>query len=329
MAESIPHSAINAKESMNQMGSQGIAFLFIIDFLMEKPLVIPLKDVNTDEILFSFKGKTNHKTILSASQNIKLERQPISFKSYQKSFDTVMKHLKFGNSYLVNLTAETPLRCHNSLLDIYKASQASYKLYYKDHFTFFSPEPFITIQDNIIRSFPMKGTADASNPDAHHKILANEKELAEHHTIVDLIRNDLNKVSKKVRVERFRYIDTLQTSHGKLLQVSSEIAGDLSTDWNKGIGDILFSMLPAGSISGAPKKRTIEIIREAETHQRGYYTGISGVFDGKDLISAVMIRYIEQRNGKLFFKSGGGITINSDVNSEYNEMIQKVYVTTD
>jgi para-aminobenzoate synthetase component 1 len=88
----------------------------------------------------------------------------------------------------------------------------------------------------------------------------------------------------------------------------------------------LFKLLPAGSISGAPKQKTVEIIKEAETHQRGYYTGVCGIFDGENLDSGVMIRYIENQNGQLIYKSGGGITVNSEPDYEYNEMIDKIYV---
>lgn len=89
---------------------------------------------------------------------------------------------------------------------------------------------------------------------------------------------------------------------------------------------MLFKLLPAGSVSGAPKKRTIEIIREAEAYDRGYYTGVFGYWDGQILDSAVAIRYIEKSGDKLFFKSGGGITFQSNCDHEYDEMVNKVYV---
>jgi para-aminobenzoate synthetase component I len=85
-------------------------------------------------------------------------------------------------------------------------------------------------------------------------------------------------------------------------------------------------LLPAGSVSGAPKPKTLEIIRNVEGGNRGYYTGVFGVFDGNTLDSGVMIRFIEQENGKLYYRSGGGITTQSVVSSEYQEVIDKVYV---
>ena len=177
-----------------------------------------------------------------------------------------------------------------------------------------------------ISSFPMKGTIDASVPDAERVILEDYKERSEHNTIVDLIRNDLNRVSERVDVRRFRYIDRLRVSRGEILQVSSEVVGRLVGDYKSRLGDIVFGMLPAGSISGAPKPSTLDIISRAEREPRGFYTGVFGYFDGERLDSAVMIRYIERRDGRYYFRSGGGITINSDCRSEYEEVLAKVYL---
>lgn len=197
----------------------------------------------------------------------------------------------------------------------------------KDRFVVFSPEIFVKIRDEHIYSYPMKGTIDATLPDARRRILEDPKETAEHATIVDLIRNDLSMVATEVMVTRYRYIDELPTHQGALLQVSSEIRGRLAGGWQAEVGDLFFRLLPAGSITGAPKKKTMEIIAEAETYERGFYTGVMGYFDGNSLDSAVMIRFLEQQaDGSLIFKSGGGITSQSDLTSEYNEMKQKVYV---
>ena len=172
----------------------------------------------------------------------------------------------------------------------------------------------------------MKGTIDATLPDAERLLLNNEKELAEHFTIVDLIRNDLSMVAKNVKVDRFRYIDHIKTHRHELLQMSSEISGELPENYHERIGDILFEVLPAGSVSGAPKKKTVEIIRAAEQYERGYYTGIFGIFDGENIDSGVMIRFIEQTTDGLIYKSGGGITAKSNFEEEYQELIDKIYV---
>ncbi len=85
-------------------------------------------------------------------------------------------------------------------------------------------------------------------------------------------------------------------------------------------------MLPAGSVCGAPKTSTVKIIKQAEVIPRGYYTGIFGYFDGHSLDSAVMIRFIEERNGRKYFRSGGGITVLSEPQAEYNEVMEKIYL---
>jgi para-aminobenzoate synthetase component 1 len=141
-----------------------------------------------------------------------------------------------------------------------------------------------------------------------------------------LIRNDLSLVAKNVKVDKFRYVEKIRTNNKSLLQVSSRISGELPGNYEENIGSILFDLLPAGSISGAPKKKTLEIINEAENYKRGYYTGVFGVFDGKNLDSAVMIRFIERVGEELYFKSGGGITYMSKPEQEYQELIDKVYV---
>ncbi|HEY0772332.1 MAG TPA: aminodeoxychorismate synthase component I, partial [Sphingobacteriaceae bacterium] len=197
---------------------------------------------------------------------------------------------------------------------------------FKDDFLVFSPETFVQISDGKIYSFPMKGTIDAAVPSAEAVILADEKELAEHVTIVDLIRNDISLIAKNVEVTRFRFIDRIVSDKKELLQVSSEIKGELFNEMTRSFGSILEKLLPAGSISGAPKKKTLEIIRQAEGAERGYYTGVSGVYDGQVFDSGVLIRYIEKREGKTFYRSGGGVTTASEWRKEFREIMDKIYV---
>ena len=126
--------------------------------------------------------------------------------------------------------------------------------------------------------------------------------------------------------QEYRYIDELQTNRGTILQTSSEIQGILPDNYLENLGNIIFRLLPAGSITGAPKTKTMQIISEAETYERGFYTGVMGYFDGNNLDSAVMIRFVEQEGDRMYFKSGGGITCRSEAQSEYHEMKQKIYV---
>ncbi len=317
---------------MNDLGKEGCPFIFVINYLQDASYIDEVSRVDPAEILYDFNGISNQfyadrTTIDSSSENaVRWEFSPESFESYKRSFSIVRQNILGGNSFLTNLTCRSLLDTNLSLKDIFLRSQAKYKLWIKDHFTVFSPEIFVRIKDGKISSFPMKGTIDASSPYAAQDLLNDSKEAAEHATIVDLIRNDLSMVADKVNVSRYRYIDELQTHCGKILQTSSEIEGVLPVNYPEILGEILFKLLPAGSITGAPKKKTMEIIKNSETYDRGFYTGVMGYYDGQNLDSAVMIRFVEQEEGRLFFKSGGGITCRSEVESEYNEMIQKIYV---
>jgi para-aminobenzoate synthetase component I len=317
--------AEEVKQLMNEWGAQGIPYLFIIDLEQQKPLAFKLSDIDNTELLYEVQSKTN---FLGGAkpQSINFSKHPESLEEYQAKFEKVSQHIRRGDTYLLNLTCRTPVSVDLALQDLFGITDAKYKLWLQDQFIVFSPETFVRIENGKIYSHPMKGTIAADVTDAERILLNDEKELAEHYTIVDLIRNDLSMVAEHVRVDKFRYIDRLQTNQRDLLQVSSIISGELPHDYHSHLGDIIFTLLPAGSVTGAPKKRTLEIIREVEGQDRGYYTGVFGIFDGKSLDSAVMIRFIEETPNGLIFRSGGGITVSSDAPSEYQEMIDKVYV---
>lgn len=317
-----------AIEKMNRYGKTRTPFIFAIDFLGENSLIMPVNEIDTNTILYHINSFSNVDANKLNEENEALEfyKFPTPFTEYKKTFQLVKKNLNYGNTYLVNLTQATPIRINRTTKNIFFQAKAPYKLWLKDKFIVFSPEIFVQIEDGKIASFPMKGTIDAHLPDAENQILNDPKETAEHNTIVDLIRNDLSMLATNVSVKRFRYIDRIKTNQKELLQVSSEIVGELPDGFFDELGTHFFKLLPAGSISGAPKKKTMEIIQEAEKYDRGFYTGVFGFFDGKKLDSGVMIRFIEEENGKLIYKSGGGITFFSDAKKEYNELIDKVYV---
>jgi len=324
-----------AIKRMNQLGQRHCPFVFIINYLQDASYIEEVATVDSTELLYNLNGFTNQAMSTEKyapsfpaklANSIHWQPSAESFYSYQRSFNIVRRNILAGNSFLTNLTCRTPVNTNLTLKDIYYHSKAIYKLWVKDTFTVFSPEIFVRIHQGKISSYPMKGTIDASIPSAAQLLMNDPKEAAEHATIVDLIRNDLSMVANQVSVSRYRYIDRLQTNQGAILQTSSEIQGVLPENYPEHLGELIFKLLPAGSITGAPKKKTMQIIREAETYDRGFYTGIMGYSDGINLDSAVMIRFVEQEGEKMYFKSGGGITCQSDVESEYNEMKQKVYV---
>jgi para-aminobenzoate synthetase component 1 len=320
----------NFIETMNTWGHNKVPFLFAVDFEMEKPWIISLKEIDPAEIRYDIHGFTNAPgTSFLRSPVLPMQKWPLPLTMYEAKFDIVFKSLGYGDSYLTNLTMKTAIDPGVSMQEIFFQSKAAYKLLYKDQFLVFSPETFVQVRDGKIFSYPMKGTIDATIPGAAEKILKDQKELAEHVTIVDLIRNDLSQVASHVHVSRFRYLEELRTNHKNLLQVSSEITGDLPDDHASRLGELLVKLLPAGSVSGAPKTKTLEIIRDAEQEKRGYYTGVFGYFNGSYLDSGVMIRFIEKDGEKYFYRSGGGITTQSVVTAEYQEAIDKVYVPVD
>lgn len=313
-------------QQINAWAQHLTPFIFLIDFDAERPVILKMKEADPSEILFDLNGCRNFIPPPLPPVPVRMTKNPISYATYKEQFDKIKQEIQNGNTYLLNLTCETPIEVNLGLKEIFYRSRALYKIWYRDEWVVFSPESFIRIDGHTLSTFPMKGTIDGSLPDAENIILSDPKETAEHHTIVDLLRNDLSMIASRVRVKRFRYIDRLETSGKTLLQVSSEITGKLPDDYRATLGERLFGLLPAGSVTGAPKEKTVSIIKNTETHQRGYYTGICGYYDGNILDSGVMIRFIEQRRGKLYYKSGGGITFMSDPVSEYQEMLDKVYV---
>jgi para-aminobenzoate synthetase component I len=310
---------------MNRYGADREPFLFIIDFDFKHPEIHRLNSIPSG-IKFSTPLISNVSGSHMNPGPVPLQISPVGFRRYSAAFENVQESINLGNSYLLNLTFPTEVKTEFSLTDIFFASSAKYKLLYYNSFVVFSPEIFVRIQDGFIRSFPMKGTIDTNIKDAENVILNDVKEEAEHNTIVDLIRNDLGAVADKVRVTRYRYVERIRKLSGDLLQVSSEITGDLRQGYEKNLGNIIAGMLPAGSVTGAPKKETLRIIKENENYERGWYTGVFGVFDGTILDSGVMIRFIERDGDKMFFKSGGGITSQSDPVKEYDELLTKIYV---
>ena len=367
-------------DKINRLASQDEPFLFVINYQGDKAFIRLLSDINPEECLFDFEGRGNlshawketWKEGTSEKETWKKETseeeisettwqiEPPLYEDYERSFNIVKSNIMAGNSYLTNLTCRVPVSCNLSLEDIFHRAKGKYKLLLRRKrnltpFVCFSPETFVRIKGGRIYSYPMKGTLDASLPNAEKQLMEDQKEAAEHATIVDLIRNDLSRVAEDVRVDKYRYIDVLHTNKGDILQTSSEISGRLPEDYPHHLGEILDAQLPAGSITGAPKDKTMQIIQEAEGYDRGFYTGIMGIYDQGELNSAVMIRFIEEETSpvdfeadgeknfktskgkaskgkepkasrKLYFKAGGGITSKSDCRKEYEEVIQKIYL---
>ena len=314
---------------MNTLAKNGKDFVFIINYKADCAYVEETAAVDPSELLFSFPSLGNIPEGETGTVGpVEWRAEPPSRADYERRISLVKQREREGDSYLANLTCRIPVRTNLSLHDIFMRSKALYRCWLKDRFVCFSPEIFVRINgEGVVSSFPMKGTIDATRPEAEKELMENKKEAAEHATIVDLIRNDLSMIAEKVQVKRYRYVDHVMTKKGEILQTSSEITGQLPAGYREHIGSLLFRLLPAGSITGAPKQRTMEIIHEAEGYDREFYTGVMGCYSKGTLDSAVMIRFIDQdRDGQLHYKAGGGITAQSNNDDEYKEVIEKVYV---
>jgi len=305
---------------LSLLASKGIPFLFYTNFDASQTEVFTLDELEKEDIAFSF-NNTNYTT-----HSHTLKKTPMDFSTYKKGFDFIIEKIKSGDTYLLNYTCETQVKSKLSLKEVFDVANAKFKLRVKDDFVCFSPERFIKIENNHIYTYPMKGTINASVINAEAKILANAKEMAEHIMVVDLLRNDLSMVSKEVKVTKFRYIDKINAGEKELLQVSSEIEGKLADSWKERLGEILQTLLPAGSITGTPKKKTIAIIKDVENYERGFFSGVFGLFDGVNFDSAIMIRFLEKEKENFIYKSGGGITLDSCAEAEYQEMLDKIYI---
>ena len=311
---------------MDELSLQKVPFFFVIDFLMENVLIFGQEDLDAQKILVDFPNFKNVQPFTFETKEVSWKSFPQSKENYQKGFEILQNYLKLGDSYLINYTCETPIETNLSLEEIFYRSVAKYKVLLPENFTFFSPETFVEIKNQEIFTHPMKGTIEASVPNAIDELKNSVKEKAEHYTVVDLLRNDLSMVADWVKLDEFQRIDFLKTRNKNLYTMSSEISGKVKPEFQNKIGSLMKTLLPAGSILGAPKPKTLEIILEAETYERGFYTGVCGYFDGENLDSCVMIRFIQQNGENLTFRSGGGITHLSKLADEYQEMKNKIYV---
>ena len=188
-----------------------------------------------------------------------------------------------------------------------------------------SPETLVKLEDGVLHTFPLAGTRPRGKTDAEDKaleeeLLADEKELAEHNMLVDLGRNDLGKISKfgSVQVESLHTIE--RYSH--VMHIGSTVRGEIRDD--KDALDAVEAVLPAGTLSGAPKIRACQLIGELEGNKRGIYGGAIGYIDFTGNVdTCIAIRIAYKKNGQVFIRSGAGIVADSVPDKEYEECINK------
>jgi len=188
-----------------------------------------------------------------------------------------------------------------------------------------SPETLVKLHNGRLFTFPLAGTrprgaSDEEDIALEQELLVDEKELAEHNMLVDLGRNDLGKISKFGTVMVDKYMDILRFSH--VMHIGSTVSGEIRKG-KTGL-DAINAVLPAGTLSGAPKIRAMQIINEQEQNKRGIYGGAIGYLDFTgNMDTCIAIRIVYKRNNKVFIRTGAGIVADSKPESEYQECVNK------
>ena len=241
-------------------------------------------------------------------------------------------YIKEGDIFQVVLSNRMEADMEGSLLDTYRVLRTSNPSPYMFYFSSedveiagASPETLVKLENDKLYTFPLAGTrkrgeTEAEDQRLEQELLADEKEKAEHNMLVDLGRNDIGKISRIASVEVVKYMEIERFSH--VMHIGSTVTGTIRED--KDAVDAVDAILPAGTLSGAPKLRACEIINELEDNKRGIYGGAIGYLDFTgNLDTCIAIRLAFAKNGKVYVRSGAGIVADSVPEKEYEECINK------
>lgn len=241
-------------------------------------------------------------------------------------------HIREGDIFQIVLSNRLSAPFEGSLLNTYRVlrtiNPSPYMFYFSGtdvEVAGASPETLVKLENGILHTFPLAGTRPRGKTDAEDKrleaeLLADEKELAEHNMLVDLGRNDLGKISKfgTVEVEKLHSIE--RYSH--VMHIGSTVRGEIGDGYDA--LDAIEAVLPAGTLSGAPKLRACQLIGELENNKRGIYGGAIGYIDFTgNMDTCIAIRIAYKKNGKVFVRSGAGIVADSVPEKEYEECLNK------
>ena len=241
-------------------------------------------------------------------------------------------YIKEGDIFQVVLSNRLEAQMEGSLLDAYRVLRTTNPSPYMFYFSGSdgeiagaSPETLVKLEDKKLYTFPLAGTrprgaTEEEDIALEKELLADEKERAEHNMLMDLGRNDIGKISKIGTVQVEKYMSIERYSH--VMHIGSTVSGEIRED--KDALDAVDAILPAGTLSGAPKLRACEIINELENNKRGIYGGAIGYISfAGNLDTCIAIRLAFSKNGKVFVRSGAGIVADSVPEKEYRECIQK------
>lgn len=255
-----------------------------------------------------------------------------SKEEYCKMVEAAKEHIYEGDIFQVVLSNRLEAEFEGSLLDTYRALRMSNPSPYMFYFgsetmemAGASPETLVKLENGVLHTFPLAGTrkrgkTQEEDTALENELLADEKELAEHNMLVDLGRNDLGKISKFGSVTVDSYKSVLKFSH--VMHIGSTVRGEIAKNFSA--IDAIKAVLPAGTLSGAPKLKACEIINKLENNKRGVYGGAVGYIDFKgNMDTCIAIRLVFKKNNKVFIRSGAGIVADSRPESEYEECINK------
>ncbi len=252
---------------------------------------------------------------------------------YCAMVERARKYIYEGDIFQVVLSNRLEADIEGSLFDTYgilrKINPSPYMFYFSSNdieIAGASPETLVKLQDGILHTFPLagsrpRGKTEQEDKDLEADLLSDPKELSEHNMLVDLGRNDLGKISKfgSVKVEKYKSIERF--SH--IMHIGSTVRGEILP--NKNALDAINAVLPAGTLSGAPKIRACEIINELENNKRGIYGGAVGYMDfSGNMDTCIAIRLAFKKNGKVFVRSGAGIVADSIPEKEFIECENKM-----
>lgn len=259
-------------------------------------------------------------------------RPLFSEKEYCEMVEKAKHYIYEGDIFQVVLSNRLEADYEGSLFNAYRMlrtiNPSPYMFYFSSddiEVAGASPETLVKLENGVLHTFPLAGTKprgadEEEDAGLEAELLQDEKERAEHNMLVDLGRNDLGKISKFGSVEVETYMQILKYSH--VMHIGSTVRGEIRDD--KCSLDAVDAVLPAGTLSGAPKIRAMEIINELENNKRGIYGGAIGYIDFTgNLDTCIAIRTAFKKNGKIFVRSGAGIVADSVPEKEYTECINK------
>lgn len=245
-------------------------------------------------------------------------------------------HIREGDIFQVVLSNRLEAPYTGSLLNTYRilrtTNPSPYMFYFSSddiELAGASPETLVKLEDGVLHTFPLAGTrprGKTPEEDAalEADLLQDPKELAEHNMLVDLGRNDIGKISEFGSVEVEKYLSIERYSH--VMHIGSTVRGQIRPECNA--LDAINAVLPAGTLSGAPKLRACQIINDLENNKRGVYGGAIGYLDFTgNMDTCIAIRLVFKKNGKVFVRSGAGIVADSVPEKEYQECINKAQAT--